>query len=49
MSGSLLLDTCFLVGLHKADPATLQYSSEKQLSLSQCDYILINRLELLSF
>jgi predicted nucleic acid-binding protein len=52
MSGSelkYLLDTNYILGLLKSDPAVLADISERKISVVQCAYSPITRMELLGF
>lgn len=50
MSGiKYLLDTCFILELHKKNTETLAILIEKNITLSQCSISMVNRLEVLGY
>lgn len=50
MSGTkFLLDTNFIIGLLKSDPAVLAEVSTRTVAIAQCSYSAITRMELLGF
>jgi len=50
MSGTkLLLDTNFIIGLLKSDPAVLAEVSTRTVAIAECSYSAITRMELLGF
>ena len=50
MSGiKLLLDTNFILGLLKSQPAVLGEVASRKLSIAQCAYSAVTRMELLGF
>ncbi|NER46728.1 MAG: type II toxin-antitoxin system VapC family toxin [Symploca sp. SIO1A3] len=50
MSGSkFLLDTNFIIGLLKGNEQVVKYLKEESISISECAYSFISRIELLSY
>ena len=50
MSGTkFLLDTNFILGLLKSQPAVLAEASVRKLSVTECSYSAVTRMELLGF
>jgi predicted nucleic acid-binding protein len=50
MSGiKYLLDTNFILGLLKSQPAVLSEISSRKLSIAECSYSAVTRMELLGF
>lgn len=49
MSGKYLLDTCFMIGLQNRNTDGLAILKQKNVTLQECAYSVITRLELLSF
>lgn len=50
MSGTkFLLDTNFIIGLLKSDPAVLAEVSTRTVAIAECSYSAITRMELLGF
>lgn len=49
MSGKYLLDTCFIIGLQNRNTDAIEILKQKSVTLQECAYSVITRLELLSF
>ena len=50
MSGTkFVLDTNYILGLLKSDPAVLAEASARKVSIAECSYSAVSRMELLGF